>query len=79
VEAAVTTELVSVAILLAAFSGLYFTVSALSDAAYRAEFFSDADRELERVLAVRSVYRAALANEPANRAGTTSRAMSASP
>ena len=54
----------SVAVLLAAISGLYFTVAALSDAAYRAEFFSDADRELERVVAVRSVYRTALETPP---------------
>jgi hypothetical protein len=59
-----TTQLVSVAVILAAFSGLYFTVSALSDAAYRAEFFSDADGELERVVAVRSVYRTALEAAP---------------
>ena len=57
---ALTTQLISVAVILAALSGLYFTVSALSDAAYRAEFFSDADSELERVVAVRSVYRTAL-------------------
>ncbi len=56
---ALTVELLVVSLILGAFSGLYFTVSALSDAAYRAEFFSDADRELGQVLAVRAVYHAA--------------------
>ena len=60
-----TGELLIVALILGAFSGLYFTISALSDADYRAEFFSDADRELERVFAVRTLYRTALAlDEP---------------
>ena len=61
----ITGGLLSVALILGAFSGLYFTISALSDAAYRAEFFSDADRELEYVFAVRAVYHAALRHEPA--------------
>ena len=56
---AFTGELLVVSLILGAFSGLYFTVSALSDNAYRAEFFSDADRELNQVFAVRSVYHAA--------------------
>lgn len=56
---AVTFELLVVALILGGFSGLYFTVSALSDSAYREEFFSDADRELRALFAVRSVYRAA--------------------
>ena len=55
-----TGELLTVALILGALSGLYFTVSALSDNAYRAEFFREADQELERVLAVRSVYRTAI-------------------
>jgi hypothetical protein len=56
---ALTGELLVVSLILGAFSGLYFTVSALSDNAYRAEFFSDADRELNEIFAVRSVYHAA--------------------
>ena len=56
---AFTGELLVVSLILGAFSGLYFTVSALSDSAYRAEFFSDADRELNQIFAVRSVYHAA--------------------
>ena len=58
-EMVLTRELLHVSAFLAAFSGLYFTVSALSDAAYRTEFFSDADHELEEVFAVRAVYHAA--------------------
>ena len=56
---ALTGELLVASLILGAFSGLYFTVSALSDNAYRAEFFSDADRELNEIFAVRSVYHAA--------------------
>jgi hypothetical protein len=56
----VSGPLVAVSLILGAFSGLYFTIAALSDNAYRAEFFSDADRELDDVLAVRAVYHAAL-------------------
>ena len=59
----VTIELLVVALILGGFSGLYFTVSALSDNAYRAEFFSDADREMRSLFAVRSVYRAARVGE----------------
>src|SRR3954453_3792841 len=57
---ALTEPLIAVSLILGAFSGLYFTIAALSDAAYRAEFFSDADRELDDVFAVRAVYRATL-------------------
>jgi hypothetical protein len=64
---ALTTQLVSVAVILAALSGLSFMVSALSDAAYRAESFSDEDRELERVVAVRSVHGTALEAPPVAR------------
>ena len=60
-EFALTGVLITVSLTLGAFCGLYFTVSAMSDAAYRAEFFSEADQELERVFAVRTVYRTALA------------------
>lgn len=63
-ELAITGVLVTVALTLGAISGLYFTVSALSDAAYREEFFSEADRELQSVFAVRSVYRAVFAGSP---------------
>ncbi|MFN8623744.1 MAG: hypothetical protein U0869_23630 [Chloroflexota bacterium] len=56
-EFAITGALFDVALMLGAICGLYFTVSALSDERYRAEFFSDADRELEQVFAARTVYR----------------------
>jgi hypothetical protein len=62
---AITGEMLVVGLFLGAFSGLYFTVSALSDSAYRAEFFSAADREMRQLFAVRSVYHAArLSHEP---------------
>jgi len=59
-EFAMTGVLLTVALTLGAFCGLYFTVSAMSDATYRAEFFSETDHELKRVFAVRSVYRTAI-------------------
>jgi hypothetical protein len=62
-DLAVTSVLVTVSLFLGACSGLYFTVSALSDTAYREEFFSEADQELARVFAVRTVYRTALARD----------------
>lgn len=65
---AITEPLIAVSLILGAFSGLYFTIAALSDAAYRAEFFSDADRELDDVFAVRAVYRATLSRADAARA-----------
>jgi hypothetical protein len=67
---ALTVELLVVSLILGAFSGLYFTISALSDAAYRQEFFSDADRELSQVLAVRAVYHAARLEAPTSPAAT---------
>ena len=60
-EFALTGALVTVSLVLGALSGLSFTISAMSDAAYRATFFSEADRELQRVFAARAVYRAAVA------------------
>jgi hypothetical protein len=56
----ISQPLIAVSLILGAFSGLYFTIAALSDAAYRSEFFSDADREIDDLLAVRAVYHAAL-------------------
>jgi hypothetical protein len=52
----VSAELVQVSVFLAAFSGLYFTVSAVSDEAYRDQFFKSVKRELDRAVAVRTVY-----------------------
>jgi hypothetical protein len=51
-----TWELVRVAGFIAAFSALYFTVSALTDATYRREFFEDIVGEIRQALAVRLLY-----------------------
>ena len=48
--------LVQVSIFLSAFSGLYLTVSTVTDEAYRAQFFGSVERELERAVGVRAVY-----------------------
>lgn len=55
-----TEELVRVSIFLAAFSALYFTVVALTDSAYREEFFREVVSEVRQALAVRIVYLDAL-------------------
>ena len=52
----VSAELVKVSLFLAAFSGLYFTVSAVTDDTYREQFFSTVIREMERAVGVRTVY-----------------------
>lgn len=49
-------ELFQVSVFLAAFSGLYFTVCAVTDEAYRDQFFRGMQRELERAVGVRAVY-----------------------
>ena len=54
----VSRELLQVSTFLAAFSGLYFTVYAVSDETYRSQFFGSLLDELERAVAVRAVYRA---------------------
>ena len=51
-----TEELLRVSAFLAAFSALYFTVVALTDATYRDEFFRDVVSEVRQALAVRLVY-----------------------
>ena len=48
--------LVQVSTFLAAFSGLYLTVSTVTDDAYREQFFGSVMRELERAVGVRAVY-----------------------
>ena len=55
--AGLTTSLVKVSVFLAGFSGLYFTVYAVTDETYRAQFFTSVTHELERAVAVRAVYR----------------------
>ena len=55
-EMILTEELLRVATLLSAFSGLYFTVAAITDATYREEFYEDIVGELRRSFAARQVY-----------------------
>lgn len=50
-------ELLRVSTFLAAFSGLYFTVYAVTDELYRRQFFSGLVRELERAVSARTAYR----------------------
>jgi hypothetical protein len=52
----ISQELLQVSIFLAAFSGLYFTVYAVTDATYRDQFFTEITDELERAVGVRSAY-----------------------
>ncbi|MBJ7359246.1 hypothetical protein [Nocardioides sp.] len=52
----VSLQLVKVSIFLAGFSGLYLTVSTVTDETYRAQFFSGVTRELERAVGMRAVY-----------------------
>ncbi len=52
-------ELLQVSTFLSAFSGLYFTVYAVTDDTYRREFFTGVVNELERAIAVRAAYVAA--------------------
>jgi hypothetical protein len=52
----VTAELFQVSVFLAAFSGLYLTVSTVTDETYREQFFSQVQRQLERAVGVRAVY-----------------------
>lgn len=48
--------LLQVSTFLAAFSGLYLTVSTVTDDGYRAQFFGSVTRELERAVGMRAVY-----------------------
>jgi hypothetical protein len=51
-----STELLQVSIFLAGFSGLYFTVYAVTDATYREQFFTPITRDLEQAVGVRAAY-----------------------
>lgn len=51
-------ELVQVSVFLAAFSGMYFTVAAITDDVYRQQFFTSITRELDRAVAARVAYQA---------------------
>ena len=63
----VTEELLRVTGFLTVFSGLYFSVTAVTDESYRREFSGEILEEMRRSLAVRAVYLAAL--NPASRPG----------
>ncbi|MDH3498744.1 MAG: hypothetical protein OEM97_01355, partial [Acidimicrobiia bacterium] len=52
----VTEELLRVAGFLAAFSGLYFAVTAVTDANYRAEFFEEVVGDVREAFAARALY-----------------------
>jgi hypothetical protein len=52
----VSAELVKVSLFLASFSGLYFTVSAVTDETYRGQFFAAVMVHLEQAVGVRAVY-----------------------
>ena len=53
----VSSELLHVSLFLAGFSGLYFTVVAITDDLYRREFFTSIMEELARAVSMRVVYR----------------------
>jgi hypothetical protein len=55
----VSNELFQVSVFLAAFSGLYFTVYAVSDSNYREQFFTRVSGQLERAVEVHARYVAA--------------------
>jgi hypothetical protein len=54
----ISEELVKVSVFLASFSGLYFTVYAITDELYRKEFFTVIMNELRRAVGARVIYRA---------------------
>jgi hypothetical protein len=64
----VSVELLQVSVFLASFSGLYFTVSAVTEESYRDQFFVEVKRELDRAVGVRAVYLAL--RDRRGRAGT---------
>ena len=64
-ELGFSNELLQVSIFLAAFSGLYFTVYAVTDANYREQFFTEITHELETAVGVRAAYLALRRREPA--------------
>ncbi|QDH11018.1 hypothetical protein FE634_14250 [Nocardioides dongxiaopingii] len=60
-------ELLKVSLFLAAFSGLYFTVSAVTDDTYRSQFFAAVTEELERAVGMRAVYLTLRVDDAAHR------------
>ena len=61
----VSAQLFQVSVFLGAFSGLYFTVSLITDDAYRGQFYVGFLRELERAAGVRAAYTAVRAERGA--------------
>ncbi|GAB3767783.1 hypothetical protein FB382_002336 [Nocardioides ginsengisegetis] len=59
----VSVALLQVATFLSAFSGLYLTVSTVTDETYREQFFGSVLREMERAVGVRAIY-LAVRNRP---------------
>ena len=66
-------ELVQVSVFLAAFSGLYFTVTVLTDETYRDQFFTGVMAELDQAVGVRAVYLALRRAKGATRSARTHR------
>lgn len=60
----VSNELFQASLFLAAFSGLYFTVYAVTDDTYRGQFFTAIATELERAIGVSTVYRTLTSSVP---------------
>jgi len=52
-----TLELLEVATFLAVLSGLFFTITSVTDAAYREEFRTEVTGEIREAFAVRRIYR----------------------
>ncbi|QIG42435.1 hypothetical protein G5V58_06320 [Nocardioides anomalus] len=67
-ESGLTVDLAKVSAFLSAFSGLYLTVSTVTDETYREQFFGDVMDELRRAVGVRAVY-LALRDRPVTGAG----------
>ena len=60
----VSVSLMKVSLFLASFSGLYFTVSAVTDDTYRRQFFATVEAQLERAVGMRAVYLAVRDDSP---------------
>jgi hypothetical protein len=63
----VSSELYHVSVFLSAFAALYFTVYAVSDPNYRAQFFGQLSTGLEQAIGVREVYRVLLRSPAGDR------------
>jgi len=59
----VSTSLMKVSLFLAAFSGLYFTVAAVTDDTYRRQFFAAVEEQLARAVGMRAVHHALVKQE----------------